>query len=162
MTRLMTAVLIAAAAVIMLAAGYVVGGQTGLFAVVALAAVAGLLVARLRIPPPPSRPSAPRRAKDSDSAFEGYRRIDTAVSLAQTSARFFDHTTKPLLYRLLVVLLADRHHMDVGKDPGAAREAVGDDLWPLLDPARPASNDSRAPGVSEQTLARIVDRLEDL
>ena len=67
-----------------------------------------------------------------------------------------------MLQRLLAALLADRHHVDIGKDPRPAREQVGDDLWPFLDPARQASGDSRAPGVSLETLTKIVDRLEDL
>jgi hypothetical protein len=148
-------------AAIVLAAGYAVGGQAGLFAVVVLAAIAGLLAARLRIPRPAPRPARPQ-APDSDPAFAGYRRIETAVGLAQSSQRFFDHGARPLLQRLLAALLADRRGLDIGQDTGAARTAVGDDLWPLLDPERPASSDSRQPGVSERTLARIVDRLEDL
>lgn len=78
------------------------------------------------------------------------------------SRRLFDHAARPLLQRLLAALLADRRRVDMANDGRAARAALGDDLWPLLDPARPASNDSWEPGVSEQTLARIVDRLEDL
>jgi hypothetical protein len=156
----MTAVVISVGAAIVLVAGYAVGGPAGLFVLVALAAVAGLLVARLRIAPPIPRPR-PRRA-DPDRAFASYQRIETAVSLAQASQRFFDHGLRPLLQRLLAVLLADRRRLDISKDPGAARAAVGDDLWPLLDPARPASNNTREPGVSEQTLARLADRLEEL
>ena len=67
-----------------------------------------------------------------------------------------------MLQRLLAALLADRRRLDMARDIRAAREAVGDDLWPLLDPARPASGDSWPPGVSAQTIARIADRLEDL
>ena len=50
----------------------------------------------------------------------------------------------------------------MGKDTAVARDAMGEDLWPLLDPAPPASDDSQAPGVSPETLAAIVDRLEDV
>jgi hypothetical protein len=158
----MMAVMTGLAAAIMTAAGYAVGGQTGLLAAVALAAVAGLLAARLRIPGPPRRPSPPPPEHDQDAEFAAYRRIDSALGQARVSRRHFDHTARPLLQRLLAVLLADRRRLDMSQDTGAAREALEDDLWPLLDPARPASEDSRAPGVSEQTLARIVDRLEDL
>ncbi|HEY7360682.1 MAG TPA: hypothetical protein VH642_07720 [Streptosporangiaceae bacterium] len=146
---------------VMLAAGYAAGGQVGLLAVVVLAAVAGLLPARLRIPPPVRRPP-PRREQPTGGEFMAYRRIQSALALAQTSQRLFDHTARPLLQRLLAALLADRRRLDLTRDPQAAREAVGDDLWPLIDPARPASGDSRPPGVSKQTIARIVDRLEDL
>jgi hypothetical protein len=158
----MTVVLISLAAVVLLAAGYAVGGQLGLFAVVALACVAGLLAARLRIPAPVSRPSPARREQHLNAAFAVYRRIETALDQGRMSRRLFDHTARPLLYRLLAALLADRRRLDITRDIRAAREAVGEDLWPLLDPARPASGDSRAPGPSGQTLTQIVDRLEDL
>ena len=158
----MNAANIALAAAVLLVAGYAVGGQLGLFAAVALAAIAGLLAARLRIPAALRRSSPPRRARDANAAFAAYRRIETALDQARMSRRVFDHTARPLLQRLLAALLADRRRVDMAKDIRAAREAVGDDLWPLLDPARPASGDSWTPGPSTQTLARIVDRLEDV
>jgi hypothetical protein len=159
--RIMIAVGALLGAAVMLAAGYAAGGQVGLLAVAALAAVAGLLTARLRIPPP-VRPPPPRQEERAGGEFTAYRRIQSALALGQTSPRLFDYTARPLLQRLLAALLADRRRLDLTGDPQAAREAVGDDLWPLIDPARPASGDSRPPGVSEQTVARIVDRLEDL
>jgi hypothetical protein len=159
--RAMIAVASVLGAAVMLAAGYAAGGQVGLLAVVTLAAVAGLLTARLRIPPAVRRPP-PRQEQSAGGGFTAYRRIESALALAQTSQRLFDYTARPLLQRLLAARLADRRRLDLTRDPQAAREAVGDDLWPLIDPARPASGDSRPPGVSKQTIARIVDRLEDL
>ena len=160
--RAVTAVAVLVGAAVMLAAGYAAGGQVGLLAAVALAAIAGLLTARLRIPPPPRPPRPPRQEQPGGGEFTAYRRIQSALALAQSSQRLFDYTARPLLQRLLAALLADRRRLDLTRDTQAAREAVGDDLWPLIDPARPASDDSRPPGVSEQTIARIVNRLEDL
>jgi len=160
--RAVIAVVALLGAAVMLAAGYAAGGQVGLLAVVALAAVAALLTARLRIPPPAREPRPPRPERPVGGEFTAYRRILSALALAQTSPRLFDYTARPLLQRLLAALLADRRRLDLTRDARAAREVVGDDLWPLIDPARPASGDSRPPGVSEQTIARIVDRLEDL
>jgi hypothetical protein len=158
----MKVVNIALAAAILLVVGYAVFGQLGLFTVVALAAVAGLLAARFRIPAPPPRSSPPRQGPHTNAAFVAYRRIETALAQARMSRRLFDHMARPLLQRLLAALLADRRRVDMAKDIPAAREAVGADLWPLLDPARPASGDSWTPGPSAQTLARIADRLEEL
>jgi hypothetical protein len=160
--RAVIAVAAVLGAAVMLGAGYAAGGQVGLLAVVALAAVAGLLTARLRIPPSPRPPRPPRPEQPAGGESAAYRRIQSALALAQSSQRLFDYTARPLLQRLLAALLADRRRLDLTGDARAAREAVGDDLWPLLDPARPTSDDSRPPGVSEQTIARIVDRLEDL
>jgi len=159
--RVMTVAVISLGTAIMLAAGYAVGGQAGLLAVAALAAAAALLTARLRIPPPP-RPLRPHREQEVAPRFPAYRRIESALGQAQISPRHYDYGTRPMLQRLLAARLADRRRLDLTRDTRAAREALGDDLWPLLDPARPGSSDSRPPGVSEQTIARIVDRLEDL
>ncbi|HUY48580.1 MAG TPA: hypothetical protein VMV92_23150 [Streptosporangiaceae bacterium] len=158
----MKAAVLALCAVIVLAASYAAGGQAGLLAVAAVAAVAALLAARLRIPAPPRRAVAPRQARFLNSAFAGYRHIDAAVSDGRVSRRHFDLVTRPLLQRLLAALLADRRRADIRKDARAAREAVGDDLWPFLDPARPASADSGEPGLSLETMTKIADRLEDL
>ncbi len=158
MTRLVTVL----GAVIVLAAGYAVGGQAGLFALVALAAVIAVLAARLRIPPSPPPPSAQREAPPREPGFRGYRRIENALADARVSRRQFDLVTRPLLQRLLAALFADRRRADITKDIHAAREAVGEDLWPLLDPACPASADSSEPGVGVETLARVVDRMEEL
>jgi hypothetical protein len=159
--RAVTAAVALLGTAVMLAAGYAVGGQAGLLAVVVLAAAAGLLTARLRIPSPP-RPLRPRPEQQAGPRFSAYRRIESALGQAQISQRHFDHGTRPMLQRLLAARLADRRRLDLARDTRAAREALGEDLWPLLDPARPASSDSRPPGVSEQTIARITDRLEDL
>jgi hypothetical protein len=158
----MTAARIGAATVLLLAAGYAVGGPAGVFAAAALVAVVALLAARLRIPAGRHRPWALARPGGADQEFASYRRIENALSRARTSRRDFDRSTRPLLQRLAAALLAERRRVDLAKNPCAARAAVGEDVWPLLDPSRPASGDERRPGVSAQTLARIIDRLEDL
>ena len=160
--RAVVAVVALLGAAVMLGAGYAAGGQVGLLAVVALGAAAALLTTRLRIPLSPREPRPPRPEQPAGGEFTAYRRIQSSLALAQSSQRLFDYTARPLLQRLLAALLADRRRLDLTWDDRAAREAVGDELWPLIDPARPASSDSRPPGVSEQTIARIVDRLEDL
>jgi hypothetical protein len=47
-------------------------------------------------------------------------------------------------------------------DPAAAENAIGADLWPLVDPARPVSDDTRAPGVPLAVVMRFLARLEEL
>lgn len=84
------------------------------------------------------------------------------MSWAATGRRHFDTATRPLLYRLFTALAADRHRVDVSADPTAARRLLGGQMWTLLDPDRPVVTDSVTPGVDAATLARIVDRLEEL
>jgi len=153
---------LALAAVIVLAGAYAAAGQAGLLVLAGLAGLAALLTARLRIPGPPPPAGTRRPARLPNPDFPGYRRIHVALSEARVSGRLFDLLTRPLLQRLLAALLADRRRTDISKNPRAARDAVGAELWPLLDPARPASQDSGAPGVSLETLTVIVDRLEDV
>jgi MoxR-like ATPase len=87
--------------------------------------------------------------------YPAYRRIEAALVSARASRRLFDYETRPMLHRQLTALLADRHGIDMARDPEAARAALGDDLWPLLDPGRPPSGNSAEQGIPAPTLARI-------
>ncbi|GEM_PF-5103881 len=161
--RGMTAVVLASGAGVVLGAGYAVGGQAGLFVLGGTLAAAALLAARLRLAGPPAQPPAagpPRPAPNAQ--FPGYRALLGAFTEASASMRHFDLVARPVLLRLLAALLAGRRRIDLAKNPAAGGEVFGPDLWPLLDPARPPSTDSRAPGVSLDALAAIVERLEGL
>ncbi len=94
--------------------------------------------------------------------FPAYRRIEDTLFWSPVSARHFDHAVRPLLSRLLAAVLAERHGVDMTADPVAAKAAIGADLWPLVDPARPISDDTRAPGVPLPIVMRFLDRLEAL
>jgi hypothetical protein len=94
--------------------------------------------------------------------FPSYAKISSDVGWAPVSQWHYDHGVRPLLSRLMQSALAEHHRVDVATDPARARHLVGDDVWPLIDPSRPPSFDSTAPGTDLRTLARIVDRLEQL
>jgi hypothetical protein len=106
------------------------------------------------------RPAAPAVVRPSD--FPAYAKISSDLGWAPVSQWHYDHGLRPLLSRLFESVLAERHRVDLTADPERARSIVGDDVWPLIDPARPPSFDSRAPGTDLRTLSRIVDRLERL
>jgi hypothetical protein len=144
-------VVVTIAAACALAAGFVVAGWAGLLVSAGAVAVASLFVRRAAIPaaPSPPRRSGRRTADDGTWPFASYRRIRAALGWAGVSARHYDRATRPVLIRL-------------APDPERARLVLGEDLWPLIDPDRPASSDSDAPGVDVATLTRIVDRLEQL
>ena len=149
-----------------LAASYPAGGSRGLVITAIALAVLALLITLAAVPRGPaylparrSRRTAPDvRAAD----FPSYRKIAADLGWAAVSMRHYDHVARPLLSRLLAAVLEDRHRLDLERAPGQARRLVGADLWPLVDPTRPASDDSNAPGVDLPTLARIVTRLEEL
>jgi hypothetical protein len=106
------------------------------------------------------RRSPPAEVRSAD--FPAYAKISSDLSWAPVSRWHYDHGIRPLFGRLLESVLAERHRVDLARDPARARELVGEDVWPLVDPSRPPSFDSKAPGADLRTLTRIVDRLEQL
>ena len=135
-------------------------GARGLALAGTVLAVAVLLAARLALVPAAPHPTGRRRrlapgvrAED----FPAFRQIVADLGWAGASRRHYDHVTRPVFTRLVVTALADR-----GLTQEAAETRAGADLWPLMDPSAPLSNDSEAPGVDAATLGRIVDRLERL
>jgi hypothetical protein len=148
-----------------LAACYLTGGARGLVIAATGLAVLALLVMRAAIAPaagprPARRKGKPPSVREAD--FPAYRKIASDVAWAGSSRRHYDHALRPLLRRLLGSLLAERHRLDLARHPNQARLLVGEDLWPLVDPSRPPSEDGDAPGVDLATLSRMVDRLEGL
>ena len=138
-------------------------GAAGLL--VSLSVLAGVTAVVLPLTLPRAAPvrSAGRAGPAVDNApYRAYRQVAEQLSWAQVSPRHYDLVTRPLLTRLAAARLADRHSVDLWSNPAHARTVLGDDVWPWVDPARPASRDSQPPGVGPETLTRIVDRLENL
>ncbi|WP_067793544.1 hypothetical protein [Actinomadura formosensis] len=149
-----------------LVAGYLVAGTPAVVLLAAGLAVLGLLAARAAVPAalPPLGAVAGEETHGTDDLqqFSSYWRINRAVSWSQVSARHYDSTARPLLTRLLAVALADGHGIDLSREPERARELLGEELWPLLDPGRPASGDTFVPGPDSATLHAVAIRLEEL
>jgi hypothetical protein len=141
-------------------AAYAVAGARGLALGGTVLALAVLLAARLAIVPAAPHSTGRRKRKEpgvSAEDFPAFRQIIADLGWAGASMRHYDHVTRPVLTRLVGAALADR-----GLSLPAAEARAGADLWPLMDPSAPLSNDSQAPGVDAATLGRIVDRLERL
>ena len=111
---------------------------------------------------PAVAPSRRRPPRGGSSAYRSYDRVTRDLSWADVSPRHYDTTTRPMLQRLLAARLLTGHGINLSGDPEAARRLVGDDLWSYLDPARPVNASSQPPGIDPTTLARIIDRLEQL
>lgn len=153
-------------AVSVLAAGGIgAGGARSAGAVAVSAAVAGLalLAARLTVPGLPRRAAPPPRAvADEAAAFPVYRRIRSDLMWAATSGRSYDGTVRPLLAGLAGAALADRHRVDLDADPVAARDLLGADVWPLVDPTARLPASGHRVGVDLRAITRVVERLETL
>jgi hypothetical protein len=141
-------------------AAYAVAGARGLALAGTVLALAALLAARLAIVPaaphPPGRRKRPAPGVSADD-FPAFRQIVADLGWAGASRRHYDHVTRPVFTRLVGAAQADR-----GLTQESAEARAGADLWPLMDPSAPLSNNSEAPGVDAATLGRIVDRLERL
>lgn len=152
---------------VLLADGYLAAGPAGFVVAGTVLTLLALLAARAAITPGdelPPRAVRPNRrpGEASQAAFPAYREITSDLYWADSSRRHYDHGLRSRLAGLLDARLAQRYGLDLAAQPERARELVGAELWPLVDTSRPPSNDSRAPGVSLGTLARIVTRLEQL
>ena len=147
-----------------LAAGLFAAGPAGLVFVATLLGAVAVVAAWAALPAPLPRRRRPRRAtgRTTGADFSSYQDIRGRVSWGAVGRRHFDTAMRPLLYRLFAARAADRHRVDVASDPAAARRLLGPWMWELLDPGRPITTDSDAPGIDAATLARIVDRLEEL
>jgi hypothetical protein len=155
--------ILALAMVALLILGWALAGTLGVFVVISAGFVLGILAIRSQLPRGPRRPRRRRPPVPFLNAdFPAYRRIEDTLFWSPVSARHFDHAVRPLLSRLLAAVLAERHGVDMTADPVSAKAAIGADLWPLVDPARPISDDTRAPGVALPIVMRFLARLEVL
>lgn len=150
-------------------ASTVLAGMAGLLAGLTVAGVAELVALRLAVADrdrPLFRTSRPagaalaRRAARVDLLT--YRRCYNEVSRGRHSMWEYDHGLRRRLRRILAVRLLESAGIDLERQPGRARERLGDDLWPLLEPGRPATDDREATGVRRADLAALLDRLEAL
>jgi hypothetical protein len=100
------------------------------------------------------RPPAP--APSGDLAT-----IEQLVSIAQSSAADVHLRLRPALRRIAAGKLAPRRIV-LDRDPEAARAVLGEELWEIVRPGRPAPADPRGPGLPLSRLTTLVGTLEAL
>jgi hypothetical protein len=151
------------------AAAYAMASWAGL-AVVAVATAASVVVL-LRFLLPQLTPDAPRKALERPLArmLTGYSHRRFVVHSAMTSQNRYDLELRPVLEHLLAARLAERHGVHLYQDPDAARRLLcrtrrDARLWRWIDPrTRPQNReDQERRGIPRHTLARLIDRLEEL
>ena len=159
-------VAVAAAA---LAAG-AVAGWPGVATVAIAAAALGLLVLRGLVPRSAAQAVRLARDKQAARAIAGYTQRRFIVSSSVDTLAFYESDLRPILEHLLAARLAEHHGVNLYTDPGAARDVFcrsrGDEtLWSWVDPAQAPSGperDMQTHGIPRRTLARLVNRLEQL
>jgi hypothetical protein len=149
-----------------------VAGWPGLAVVATVAAALTLAVLRGLAPRPALQTT--RKARESDSStmrsVTGFSQQRFVVASGIASRAFYEADLRPALEHLLAARLAERHGLNLYTDPAAAkrafvRSARDEALWPWIDPAHVRREDSpgnHASGIPRRTLARLIDKLEQL
>jgi hypothetical protein len=151
-------------------AGGAVAGWPGL--ATALIAAAMLAIVVLRGLAPRSAEQSVRLARDKQvaRAITGYAQRRSVIASSLTNRAFYEADLRPILEHLLAARLAENHGINLYQDPAVARAAfcrsrADEALWSWIDPAQalPAQDrDMQRFGIPRRTLARIINRLEQL
>lgn len=101
------------------------------------------------------------------TSLTGYWRKMSMLTDGVASMVSYDAELRPTLQHLAAARLAERHNVNLYRDPDTARvlllgEGRSAALWFWLDPARPAETRQGQAGIPERTLAAILDRLDRL
>jgi hypothetical protein len=151
-------------------AGGAVAGWPGVAVVAIVAAAIAMVVVRGVIPRSAAQSVRHTRDKQVARAIAGYAQRRYVVAASVSSKAFYEADLRPVLEHLLAARLAEKHGINLYTEPAAARATFcrnrGDEaLWRLVDPAQVPPPDRReleGHGIPRRTLARLVNRLEQL
>ncbi|MEP7023544.1 MAG: hypothetical protein ABJB47_06965 [Actinomycetota bacterium] len=153
------------------AAGYALAGPAVPAAVAVGVAVLALIGFRVLVepdqPPPPPDLGLAAGLAPPPSSVTGFWRKRGGLADGVASMPAYDTGLRQGLQHLLAARLAERHGASLRDDPDLARRLLltgerDDSLWYWIDPARPAVTEAGQPGIPPRTLARLIDRLEQL
>lgn len=153
--------------VVLTAAGWALYGAVAAAFVLLVCIAASLVVLRALIEPY-QEPPAPEAASElgPGASFIGVWRTRSDLVEATRSLSAWEYRLRPRLTNLLAARLSERHGISLADDPQAAAgllRGTRHDLWPWLDPSRPAPPDADSrPGIPPNVLAALIDRLEKL
>ena len=87
-------------------------------------------------------------------------RLEREVSMAGSAAFDLHLRLRATVSAIATELLSSRRGIDLRTDPEAARAVLGEDVWELVRPDRPAPTVRHAPGIDDAELERVVTALE--
>jgi hypothetical protein len=151
-------------------AGGALAGWAGVATVAIAAAVLSMVVLRGLLPRSAAQSVRLARDKQGTRVIAGYAQRRFIVLMGTDSRAFYEADLRPVLEHLLAARLAEKHGVNLYTDPAAARTAFcrtrrDEALWRWVDPAQvlPAGEREREKhGIPRRTLARLVNRLEQL
>jgi hypothetical protein len=152
-----------------IAAYVVAGGAATVLVVLIFSALSLVVVNRLLGPAhaPPPQPEIPTGRRLPSGSFINYWRWRTDLTDAMSSVASYHAGLGPDLEHLLAARLSERHGVSLYHEPEVARSLLCArprdlDLWAWVDPGRPMADRLEGPGIPPATLARLVQRLEQL
>ncbi len=114
-------------------------------------------------PEPASRfEQALRPRKRAVTQPEELLRMDRELVLGSVDADHARRRLLPLLRATAAARIAARHGFELERRPEAARALLGEDVWELLRPDRPAPEDRHAAGVPHESIVAVIERVESL
>lgn len=137
-------------------------GHTLLVVLLALALAVALDRLRRAVPTRPSgfddafAPARATRARPVSLA-----RVEREVTLATGTAFDVHYRLRPAVQSVASGLLL-RRGIDLERSPDRARPLLGEDVWELVRPDRPAPDDRTAHGLEPAAIERAIDSLERL
>ncbi|TMF88231.1 MAG: hypothetical protein E6I08_08085 [Chloroflexi bacterium] len=110
------------------------------------------LIARIRRRPPRLHPERVRSLEE----------LEHAVDFAVTTSFDVHYRLRPHLARIAAHRLAARRGISLEDQPRLARQALGEELWAVVDPDREPPLERNAPGMPLARLRRLVAALEQV
>jgi hypothetical protein len=89
-------------------------------------------------------------------------RMERELELGIADATHAHRRLLPLLRAAATARLDSRHGIELDRRPEAAEALLGEDVWELLRPDRPAPADRHGPGVPRERVAAAIERVESL
>jgi hypothetical protein len=123
-------------------------------------ALAAALAAATALQLRPARRQQPPRAPDDEMPLR-LRQIVDALREAERSESGVDRSLRPLLVPIAAARLG-RRGVDMALAPRRAQELLGDVLWEIVRPDRPAVAYRVGRGLPGEDLRTAIDRLEQL
>jgi hypothetical protein len=142
------------------AVGLVFGhGRT--VALAAALALAGALAAATALELRPARRQQPPRRERETKPPLRLRQIADDLRESEQSESGVDRSLRPLLVPIVAGRLG-RHGVDMALAPRRAQELLGDVLWDIVRPDRPAPAHRVGRGLAADDLQAAIERLEQL
>ena len=102
------------------------------------------------------------RGKRADPEPVELLRMERELMLGIANADHAHRRLLPLLRAAAAAHLSARHGLELERRPEAARSLLGEDVWELVRPDRPAPEDRHGPGVPRERIAAVIERVESL